>query len=191
LEELTGGESLPLGRYAEHLFIAFDSLIILGVFLARVRAVLIWLALCAVFPIQNAIFMALESQIYLTTDPYVLAADNNAVNAPLFFQSLGLAIFATASLVGLTLFFRWALRSSIELEQSRENYRRYFSPEIGDEIENRRHSIGQNGSRTLKLPFFLLTYRALRNSPRRWIQQDVLDLLSDLSDINGGRDFST
>ena len=176
--ELTGGEVLLAGDLAANLFLAFDRLIILGVFLARVRAVLIWVALCAVFPIQGAIALAFENQIYFTADPYVLAADNNAVNAPLFFQSLGLAIFATASLVGLTLFFRWALRSSIELEQSRENYRRYFSPDIGDEIENSDISIGLNSSRTAEVAVLFTDISGFTKLSEKMDPEDVLDLLS-------------
>ena len=176
--ELTGGELMLAGDLAANLFLAFDRLIILGVFLARVRVVLIWAALCAVFPIQGAIALAFESQIYFTEDPYVLAADNNAVNAPVFFQSLGLAIFATASLVGLTLFFRWALRSSIELEQSRENYRRYFSPEIGDEIENSDISIGQNSSRTAEVAVLFTDIEGFTKLSEKMDPEDVLDLLS-------------
>jgi adenylate cyclase len=177
--ELTGGDVLLVGDLAANLFLVFDRLIILGVFLARVRAVLIWVALCAVHPIQGAIALAFENQIYFTADPYVLAADNNAVNAPLFFQSFGLAIFATASLIGLTLFFRWALRSSIELEQSRENYRRYFSPDIGDEIENGDITIGQNGSRVAEIAVLFTDIAGFTKLSEKMDPQDVLNLLSE------------
>jgi len=176
--ELTGGELLVVGDLAHNLFIAFDRLIILGVFLARVRAVLIWFALCAVSPISGAIALAFENQIYLTADPNVFAADNNAVYAPIFFQSLGHTLFAAASLVGLTLFFRWALRSSIELEKSKENYRRYFSPEIGDEIENGEISIGQSSSRTTEIAVLFTDISGFTKLSEKMDPEDVLDLLS-------------
>ena len=54
-------------------------------------------------------------------------------------------------IIGLAIFQRWELKSSVNLEKSKENYRRYFSPEIGDEIENGDIFIGQNGSRVAEI----------------------------------------
>lgn len=111
LSALTQGELLIGGRGAEYLFGGYSAMIMLDAFLARAEAILAWFCLCAVFPIQFAAYLAIEPQIYFTTDLYGPAKDGNAVNTGVFFQEAVLAIFITASLMGLTLFNRWALVS--------------------------------------------------------------------------------
>ena len=179
LSALTQGEVLIGGRGAEHLFGGYSALIMLGAFLARVKAILAWFCLCAVFPIQFAAYLAIEPQIYFTTDLYVLAKDGNAVNTGVFYQEAVLAIFITASLMGLTLFYRWALRSSVDLEKSKENYRRYFSPEIGDEIESGDLVIGQDGSRVTDVAVLFTDIAGFTKLSEKMDPQDVLDLLSE------------
>ena len=179
ISELSAGEFLLGGRAAEQLFAPFCALLILGAFLTRVRAVLIWFALCAIFPIQMAIVLALEPQIYFTTDHELLAIDGNAINADAFSLSVVLAIFTMASLTGLTLFYRWALRSSVDLEKSKENYRRYFSPEIGDEIENGDIVIGQDGSRATEVAVLFTDIVDFTKLSEKMDPQDLLDLLSE------------
>ena len=179
LSALTEGELLLGGRGAEHLFGTYGALVILGAFLARVKAVLAWFALCAVLPIQGAVYLAIEPQIYFTTDLSVLASDGNAVNTGVFYQEFVITIFTTASLVGLTLFYRWALRSSVDLEKSKENYRRYFSPEIGDEIESGDLVIGQDGSRVTDVAVLFTDITGFTKLSEKMDPQDVLDLLSE------------
>ena len=123
--ERSGGESLIAGRAAEHTFSTFYALILLGVFLVRLRAVLVWFALCLVFPAQAVFAIAINPQVYFTNDHLILAADGNAINSGMFQQNLVIAILLAACLYSLTLFYRWALKSSVELEKSKENYRRY------------------------------------------------------------------
>ena len=183
LSALTGGELLLGGRGAEHLFGTYSALVMLGAFLARVRAVLAWFALCAVLPIQGALYLAIEPQIFFTTDLNVLSKDGNAVNAGVFYQEFVIAIFITASLVGLTLFYRWALRSSVALEKSKENYRRYFSPEIGDEIESGDLVIGHDGSRVTDVAVLFTDIAGFTKISEKMDPQDVLDLLSDYQSL--------
>ena len=179
LSALTQGELLIGGRSAEHLFGGYSAMIMLGAFLARAKAILAWFCLCAVFPIQFTAYLAIEPQIYFTTDLYVLAKDGNAVNTGVFYQEAVLAIFITASLMGLTLFYRWALRSSVDLEKSKENYRRYFSPEIGDEIESGDLVIGQDGSRVTDVAVLFTDIVGFTKLSEKMDPQDVLDLLSE------------
>ena len=183
ISELSAGEVLLGGRAAEQLFAPFCALLILGAFLTRVRAVLIWFALCAIIPIQTAIVLVLEPQIYFTTDHELLAIDGNAINADAFSVSVVLAIFTMASLTGLTLFYRWALRSSVDLEKSKENYRRYFSPEIGDEIENGDLVIGQDGSRATEVAVLFTDIVGFTKLSEKMDPQDVLDLLSQYQSL--------
>ena len=80
ISEISDGQVLIGGRASEQLFSQYGALIILGAFLARVRAVLIWFALCSIFPIQGALFLLSEPQIYFTSDQAVLAVDGNSLN---------------------------------------------------------------------------------------------------------------
>ena len=95
-----------------------------------------------------------------------------------FNTAVVIAIFTTASLIGLTLFYRWALRSSVDLEKSKENYRRYFSPEIGDEIESGDLVIGQDGSRVTDVAVLFTDIAGFTKLSEKMDPQDVLDLLS-------------
>ena len=177
--ERSGGESLIAGRAAEHTFSTFYALILLGVFLVRLRAVLVWFALCLVFPAQAVFAIAINPQVYFTNDHLILAADGNAINSGMFQQNLVIAILLTACLYSLTLFYRWALKSSVELEKSKENYRRYFSPAIGDEIENGDLVIGQDGSRVTDVAVLFTDIVGFTKLSERMDPQDVLDLLSE------------
>ena len=177
--ERSGGESLIAGRAAEHTFSTFYALILLGVFLVRLRAVLVWFALCLVFPAQAVFAIAINPQVYFTNDHLILAADGNAINSGMFQQNLVIAILLAACLYSLTLFYRWALKSSVELEKSKENYRRYFSPSIGDEIENGDLVIGQDGSRVTDVAVLFTDIVGFTKLSERMDPQDVLDLLSE------------
>jgi hypothetical protein len=59
ISELSDGQVLIGGRASEQLVSQYGALIILGAFLARVKAVLIWFALCSIFPIQGALFFTI------------------------------------------------------------------------------------------------------------------------------------
>ena len=177
--ERSGGESLIAGRAAEHIFSTYYALILLGAFLVRLRAVLVWFALCLVFPAQAVFAIAINPQVYFTNDHLILAADGNAINSGMFQQNLVIAILLAACLYSLTLFYRWALKSSVELEKSKENYRRYFSPAIGDEIENGDLVIGQDGSRVTDVAVLFTDIVGFTKLSERMDPQDVLDLLSE------------
>ncbi len=177
--ERSGGESLIAGRAAEHTFSTFYALILLGVFLVRLRAVLVWFALCLVFPAQAVFAIVINPQVYFTNDHLILAADGNAINSAMFQQNLVIAILMAACLYSLTLFYRWALKSSVELEKSKENYRRYFSPAIGDEIENGDLIIGQDGSSVTDVAVLFTDIVGFTKLSERMDPQDVLDLLSE------------
>jgi adenylate cyclase len=124
-------------------------------------------------------FLLSEPQVYFTNNQAVLAVDGNAINMEVFNTAVVIAIFTTASVIGLTLFYRWALKSSLELEKSKENYRRYFSPEIGDEIKNGELVIGQEGSRVTDVAVLFTDIAGFTKLSEKMDPQDVLDLLSE------------
>jgi adenylate cyclase len=88
-------------------------------------------------------------------------------------------IFFILVLIGLVLFHGWAIRSSVDLEKSKDNYRRYFSPEIGDEIESGDLVIGQDGSRVTDVAVLFTDIAGFTKLSEKMDPQDVLDLLSE------------
>ena len=74
-----------------------------------------------------------------------LLVDGNAINADILEKERNVNILFGCALLGLAGFHRWALRSSITLEKTKDNYRRFFSPEIGEEIEAGEIVVGREG----------------------------------------------
>ena len=67
----------------------------------------------------------------------------------------------------------------MDLEKSKENYRRYFSPDIGDEIENGDLVIGQDSSRVTDVAVLFTDIVGFTKLSEKMDPQDVLDLLSE------------
>jgi adenylate cyclase len=172
-------EILAGGRLFEHVLLLFPATALLALLLSRLWAVLLWIALCLVVPLQTLYAITGMEQIYFTYDLQVLATDGNAVNQDIMDSYRNVTIFFICVLSGLVLFNRWALRSSVELEKSKENYRRYFSPEIGDEIENGDLVIGQDGSRVTDVAVMFTDIVGFTKLSEKMDPQDVLDLLSE------------
>ena len=53
------------------------------------------------------------------------------------------------AIAAFAVFNRWVLRSTVELEKSRANYSRYFSPDVRDEIESSTNNANEKSSRDL------------------------------------------
>ena len=172
--EMVGG-----GRLFEHVLLLFPSTALLSLFLTRLWAVLLWVALCLVVPLQTIYAVIGLEEIYFTYDLTVLAVDGNAVNQDVMNMYRNATIFFILVLIGLVLFHGWALRSSVDLEKSKENYRRYFSPEIGDEIESGDLTIGQDGSRITDVAVLFTDIVGFTKLSEKMDPQDVLDLLSE------------
>jgi adenylate cyclase len=136
-------------------------------------------ALCLVVPLQTIYAVIGLEEIYFTYDLTVLAVDGNAVNQDIMNMYRNATIFFILVLSGLVLFHGWALRSSVDLEKSKENYRRYFSPEIGDEIESGDLVIGQDGSRVTDVAVLFTDIAGFTKLSEKMDPQDVLDLLSE------------
>ena len=167
------------GRLFEHVLLLFPGTALLSLFLTRLWAVVLWVALCLVVPLQTIYAAIGMEEIYFTYDLTVLAVDGNAVNQDVMNMYRNATIFFILVLVGLVLFHGWALRSSVDLEKSKENYRRYFSPEIGDEIESGDLVIGQDGSRVTDVAVLFTDIAGFTKLSEKMDPQDVLDLLSE------------
>ena len=176
--DLTNGEWVAMGRGVEHAFLNFPSLALLALLFRPLWAVCFWIALCLIVPVDTLLDIGNYEQVYFTKDQNVLAVDGNAINmAVMEFHFVFISIFI-AGIIGLAIFQRWALKSSINLEKSKENYRRYFSPEIGDEIENGDLVIGQDGSRVTPVAVLFTDISGFTKLSEKMDPEDVLDLLS-------------
>jgi class 3 adenylate cyclase len=177
--DLTNGEVVGWGRGVEHAFLNFPSLALLALLFRPLWAVGSWIALCLVIPVENLLSIRTFEQLYFTKDLNVLAVDGNAINmAVMELHSVFVSAFI-AGIIGLAIFQRWALKSSIDLEKSKENYRRYFSPEIGDEIENGDLVIGQDGSRLTPVAVLFTDISGFTKLSEKMDPEDILDLLSE------------
>jgi len=172
-------EMVAGGRLFEHTLLLFPGTALLSLFLTRLWAVLLWVGLCLIYPLQTIYAVLGMEEIYFTYDLTVLAVDGNAVNQDVVNKYRNVTIFFIVVLGGLVSFHGWALRSSVDLEKSKENYRRYFSPEIGDEIENGELVIGQQGSRVTNVAVLFTDIVGFTKLSEKMDPQDVLDLLSE------------
>ena len=172
-------EMVAVGRHFEHVLLTFPATALLSLFLTRLWAVLLWVALCLVVPLQMTYAVVNMEEIYFTTDLQKLAVDGNAVNQTIMNMHLNATIIFIMVIGGLVSFHGWALRSSVDLEKSKENYRRYFSPDIGDEIENGDLVIGQDGSRVTNVAVLFTDIVGFTKLSEKMDPQDVLDLLSE------------
>ena len=172
-------EISPMGRLFEHVLLTFPATALLSLFLTRLWAVLLWVGLCLVVPLQTTHAVMGMEEIYFTYDLQKLAVDGNAVNREVMNMYLNATIIFILVLAGLVSFHGWAIKSSVELEKSKENYRRYFSPEIGDEIENGELVIGQDGSRVTDVAVMFTDIVGFTKLSEKMDPQDVLDLLSE------------
>lgn len=171
-------DDLPLGRFFEHVFLFFPAFAILGLFLVRLWAVLLWVGLMLVQPIVFLWVATSFDHIYFTYDLALLAVDGNAINRDILEKYRNVEVLFVSALIGLTLFHRWALKSSVTLEKSKENYRRFFSPEIGDEIEAGDIVVGREGSKRVEVAVLFTDIVGFTKLSEEMDPADVLDLLS-------------
>ena len=174
----TADDSLIIGRVLEHAFLMFPSLAILGLFLVRLWAVVFWVAVNLAAPILVLSSASSFEHISFTYDMAALVSDGNAINADILEKERNVAILFGCALLGLTGFHRWALRSSVSLEKTKENYRRFFSPEIGEEIEAGEIVVGRGGSKEADVAVLFTDIAGFTKLSEKMDPQDVLDLLS-------------
>ena len=175
---LTADDSFIVGRVLEHAFLMFPSLAILALFLVRLWAVVFWVAVNLAAPILVLSSASSFEHISFTHDMAVLVSDGNAINADILEKERNVAILFGCALLGLTGFHRWALRSSVSLEKTKENYRRFFSPEIGEEIEAGEIVVGRGGSKEADVAVLFTDIAGFTKLSEKMDPQDVLDLLS-------------
>jgi|GEM_PF-1859219 len=178
---LTADDSLIMGRVLEHGFFIFPSIAILGLFLVRLWAVVCWVTVSLAITASPLLVLFSASSfehITVTYDMATLLVDGNAINADILEKVRNVNILFGCALLGLAGFHRWALRSSVTLEKTKDNYRRFFSPEIGEEIEAGEIVIGREGSREADVAVLFTDISGFTKLSEKMDPEDVLDLLS-------------
>ena len=167
------------GRLLEHIFIIFPFFALLSLFFIRLWAILLWLALSLIQPVKDYFIFTRLDQLYFTNDWELLATDGNAVNQGIFSDYITLYVLYLVAIAAFAVFNRWVLRSTVELEKSRANYSRYFSPDVRDEIESSTNNANEKSSRDLTVAVMFTDIVGFTKLSEKMQPKEVLELLSE------------
>ena len=167
------------GRTLEHIFIVFPFFALLSLFIFRLWAVFLWLALSLIQPVKDYFIFTRLEQVYFTSDAQLLANDGNAVSEGRFFDYVTLYSLYLVAIASVAFYTRWVLKSTVELEKSRANYSRYFSPDVRDEIESSTDNANEKSSRDLTVAVMFTDIVGFTKLSEKMQPKEVLELLSE------------
>ena len=167
------------GRTLEHIFIVFPFFALLSLFIFRLWAVFLWLALSLIQPVKDYFIFTRLEQVYFTSDAQLLANDGNAVSEGRFFDYVTLYSLYLVAIASVAFYTRWVLKSTVELEKSRANYSRYFSPDVRDEIESSTSNANEKSSRDLTVAVMFTDIVGFTKLSEKMQPKEVLELLSE------------
>ena len=167
------------GRTLEHIFIVFPFFALLSLFIFRLWAVFLWLALSLIQPVKDYFIFTRLEQVYFTSDAQLLAKDGNAVSEGRFFDYVTLYSLYLVAIASVAFYTRWVLKSTVELEKSRANYSRYFSPDVRDEIESSTNNANEKSSRDLTVAVMFTDIVGFTKLSEKMQPKEVLELLSE------------
>lgn len=167
------------GRTLEHIFIVFPFFALLSLFIFRLWAVFLWLALSLIQPVKDYFIFTRLEQVYFTSDAQLLANDGNAVSEGRFFDYVTLYSLYLVAIASVAFYNRWVLKSTVELEKSRANYSRYFSPDVRDEIESSTNNANEKSSRDLTVAVMFTDIVGFTKLSEKMQPKEVLELLSE------------
>ena len=167
------------GRTLEHIFIVFPFFALLSLFIFRLWAVFLWLALSLIQPVKDYFIFTRLEQVYFTSDAQLLANDGNAVSEGRFFDYVTLYSLYLVAIASVAFYTRWVLKSTVELEKSRANYSRYFSPDVRDEIESSTSNANEKSSRDLTVAVMFTDVVGFTKLSEKMQPKEVLELLSE------------
>ena len=124
------------------------------------------------------IFTRLD-KLYFTNNWELLATDGNAVNQGIFSDYITLYVLYLVAIAAFAVFNRWVLRNTVELEKSRANYSRYFSPDVRDEIESSTNNANEKSSRDLTVAVMFTDIVGFTKLSEKMQPKEVLELLSE------------
>ena len=167
------------GRTLEHIFIVFPFFALLSLFIFCLWAVFLWLALSLIHPVKDYFIFTRLEQVYFTSDAQLLANDGNAVSEGRFFDYVTLYSLYLVAIASVAFYTRWVLKSTVELEKSRANYSRYFSPDVRDEIESSTNNANEKSSRDLTVAVMFTDIVGFTKLSEKMQPKEVLELLSE------------
>ena len=167
------------GRTLEHIFIVFPFFALLSLFIFRLWAVFLWLALSLIQPVKDYFIFTRLEQVYFTSDAQLLANDGNAVSEGRFFDYVTLYSLYLVAIASVAFYTRWVLKSTVELEKSRANYSRYFSPDVRDEIESSTSNANEKSSRDVTVAVMFTDIVGFTKLSEKMQPKEVLELLSE------------
>ena len=173
------GQILAPGRLLEHIFIVFPFFALMSLFIIRLWAIFLWLAFSLIQPVKDYFIFTRLDQVYFTTDKQLLATDGNAVNQTVFNDYIMTYSLYLIAIAAVAFFNRWVLRSTVELEKSRANYSRYFSPDVRDEIESSTNNANEKSSRDLTVAVMFTDIVGFTKLSEKMQPKEVLELLSE------------
>ena len=176
---MPGDQILGPGRTLEHIFIVFPFFALLSLFIFRLWAVFLWLALSLIQPVKDYFIFTRLEQVYFTSDAQLLANDGNAVSEGRFFDYVTLYSLYLVAIASVAFYNRWVLRSTVELEKSRANYSRYFSPDVREEIEGSTKNANEKSSRDLTVAVMFTDIVGFTKLSEKMQPKEVLELLSE------------
>ena len=176
---IPGEQILGPGRTLEHIFIVFPFFALLSLFIFRLWAVFLWLALSLIQPVKDYFIFTRLEQVYFTSDAQLLANDGNAVSEGRFFDYVMVYSLYLVAIASVAFYTRWVLRSTVELEKSRANYSRYFSPDVRDEIESSTNNANEKSSRDLTVAVMFTDIVGFTKLSEKMQPKEVLELLSE------------
>ena len=176
---IPGEQILGPGRTLEHIFIVFPFFALLSLFIFRLWAVFLWLALSLIQPVKDYFIFTRLEQVYFTSDAQLLANDGNAVSEGRFFDYVTLYSLYLVAIASVAFYTRWVLKSTVELEKSRANYSRYFSPDVRDEIESSTSNANEKSSRDLTVAVMFTDIVGFTKLSEKMQPKEVLELLSE------------
>ena len=167
------------GRTLEHIFIVFPFFALLSLFIFGLWAVFLWLALSLIQPVKDYFIFTRLEKVYFTSDAQLLANDGNAVSEGRFFDYVTLYSLYLVAIASVAFYTRWVLKSTVELEKSRANYSRYFSPDVRDEIESSTNNANEKSSRDLTVAVMFTDIVGFTKLSEKMQPKEVLELLSE------------
>ena len=176
---IPGEQILGPGRTLEHIFIVFPFFALLSLFIFRLWAVFLWLALSLIQPVKDYFIFTRLEQVYFTSDAQLLANDGNAVSEGRFFDYVTIYSLYLVAIASVAFYTRWVLKSTVELEKSRANYSRYFSPDVRDEIESSTSNANEKSSRDLTVAVMFTDIVGFTKLSEKMQPKEVLELLSE------------
>ena len=176
---MPGEQILGPGRTLEHIFIVFPFFALLSLFIFRLWAVFLWLALSLIQPVKDYFIFTRLEQVYFMSDAQLLANDGNAVSEGRFFDYVTLYSLYLVAIASVAFYTRWVLKSTVELEKSRANYSRYFSPDVRDEIESSTNNANEKSSRDLTVAVMFTDIVGFTKLSEKMQPKEVLELLSE------------